>query len=104
MNIWTQDELPQLDPDYWTKEIDEKGYDEALQRAVDDRLTSMEFVIQGYTKDSGVVSGEIEFTERDLMFTTQNILRNDPNLRELVEKEILEHEPELIDKYVRGEM
>ena len=103
MSIWTQEELPQLDPDYRTKEVDEKGYDEALQRAVDDRLTSMEFVIQGYTKDSGVVSGELEFTERDLMFTTQNILRNDPNLRELVEKEILEHEPELIDKYVRGE-
>lgn len=103
MSIWTQEELPQLDPDYWDEVIDEHEYDEALQRAVDDRLTSMEFAIQGYTKEGKVVSGEIEFTERDLMFTTQNILRNDPNLRELVEKEILEHEPELIDKYVRGE-
>ena len=104
MSIWTQEELPQLDPDYWREEVDEEQYDKALKQAVDDRLTSMEFAIQGYIKEGEVVSGEIEFTDRDLMFTTQNILQNDPNLRELVEKEILEHEPELIDKYVRGEM
>lgn len=103
MSIWTDEEQQQLDPDYWREEIDEEQYDKALKQAVDDRLTSMEFAIQGYIKEGKVVSGEVEFTERDLMFTTQNILRNDPNLRELVEQQIMKYEPELIEKYMRGE-
>ena len=103
MAIWTDEEARQLDPDYWREEVDEEQYDKALKQAVDDRLTSMEFAIQGYTKEGKVVSGEVEFTERDLMFTTQNILRNDPNLRELVEQQIMKYEPELIEKYIRGE-
>lgn len=105
MAIWTDEEARQLDPEYYHRETDKeaRAYDDALERAVNDRLTSMEFAIQGYIKEGKVVSGEIEFTERDLMFTTQNILRNDPNLRELVEQQIMKYEPELIEKYMRGE-
>lgn len=105
MAIWTDDEARNLDPEYYHRETDEeaRAWDDALERAVNDRLTSMEFAIQGYTRDDGTVGGEIEFNDRELMFTTQNILRNDPNLREIVEREILAHEQDLVEKYVRGE-
>lgn len=105
MAIWTDDEARQLDPEYYHRETDEeaRAWDEALERAVNDRLTGMEFAIQGYTRDGGTVGGEVEFTDAELMFTTQNILRNDPNLREIVEREILAHEQDLVEKYVRGE-
>ena len=105
MAIWTDDEARNLDPEYYHRETDAeaRAWDDALERAVNDRLTSMEFVIQGYTKDGGTVGGEVEFNNTELMFTTQNILRNDPNLREIVEREILAHEQDLVEKYVRGE-
>lgn len=105
MAIWTDDEARQLDPEYYHRETDEeaRAWDEALERAVNDRLTSMEFAIQGYTRDGGTVGSEVEFTDAELMFTTQNILRNDPNLREIVEREILAHEQDLVEKYIRGE-
>lgn len=110
MAIWTDEEARQLDPEYYHRETDEeaRAYDDALERAVNDRIAELELDLHFYRREPNGTKGyiydtEIDMTDRDLMFTTRNILLNDPEVREAIEKIILSEDGTL-DKYLRGEL
>ena len=108
MKTWSK--VREVEPDYFVadKGDDEQHYEECLKRAVDDRIAELEADIYFYRKEPNGTRGyiydtEIDMTDGDLMFTTRNILLNDPEVREAVEKIILS-EDGTMDKYLRGEM
>lgn len=111
MKTWSK--VREVEPDYFVAdkgndENNEEHYEECLKRAVDDRIAELEADIHFYRKEANGTKGyiydtEFEMADRELMFTTQNILMNDPAVREAVEKIILSEDGTL-DKYLRGEM
>lgn len=104
MSIWTKDEARVLDPEYYNHDTEEDilAWNDAIKQIAKDRISNMKFTIQGYIQDGNMFSDEIEFSDEDLMFTTRDILRNDPNLQELVEQQIRQNQPEIVEKYMEG--
>lgn len=83
-----------VDDDRWSKECDE-----ALDEAVADFMSNCKFDIVAYHKTNRGTD-EVELEGGDLMFTTQNILANDPGFKDKVKEYFLKENPEILNDYI----